>query len=104
MTYHLERHHDDDKDKYAARKSLNEWFNNGVVRIKLTEAPRKEYKVLVGKKGKKKRCRFTIRRKRKERPQQDWDGGNDDREYKRRKRAKSIRNTQKANKTEISPL
>ena len=45
----LEMQHEDDGDEYAARKSLNEWFNNDVVRFKLTEVPRKEYKLLVKK-------------------------------------------------------
>eukprot|EP00957_Ditylum_brightwellii_P122727 9359428-Ditylum_brightwellii.AAC.1 len=67
MTYHLERQHNDNNDGYATRKSLNEWFNNDVDRTKLAEAPRKGYKVLVGKRGKRKRCKFIIRRKRKER-------------------------------------
>eukprot|EP00957_Ditylum_brightwellii_P018792 1412537-Ditylum_brightwellii.AAC.1 len=90
MTYHLEGQHDDSKDGYAARKLLNEWFNNDVVRFKLAEAPRKEYKLLVEKRGKRKRCMSTIRRKRKESSGQDWHGDDedDDREYKRRKRTR----------------
>eukprot|EP00957_Ditylum_brightwellii_P129294 9862902-Ditylum_brightwellii.AAC.1 len=102
-TYHLERQHDDSEDGYAARKSLHGWFNNNVVRIKLAEVPRKEYKLLVAKGEKRKRCRSTIRRKRKERSGQDWDK-DDDREYKRRTRAKRAGNTWKANETEIGPL
>eukprot|EP00957_Ditylum_brightwellii_P072440 5505100-Ditylum_brightwellii.AAC.1 len=31
MTYHLEEQHNDINDGYAARISLNEWFNNDVV-------------------------------------------------------------------------
>eukprot|EP00957_Ditylum_brightwellii_P065732 4986379-Ditylum_brightwellii.AAC.1 len=87
ITYHLERQHDDNEDGYAARKALNEWFNNDVVRIKLAEAPRKEYKLLVAKRRKRERYRSTVRRKRKERSGQDWDGDgdDDDREYKMRK-------------------
>eukprot|EP00957_Ditylum_brightwellii_P064858 4920268-Ditylum_brightwellii.AAC.1 len=67
MAYHLERQHDDNEDEYAAKKSLNERFNNDVVRINLAEAPRKQYKLLVAKRRKMKRCRSMIRRRRKER-------------------------------------
>eukprot|EP00957_Ditylum_brightwellii_P130018 9916376-Ditylum_brightwellii.AAC.1 len=92
MMYHLERQHNDNEDGYAARKSSNDWFNNDVIRTKLVEAPRKEYKLLVGKRGKRKRCRSMIRRKRKERSGRDWHGDDedDDREYKRRKRVKRV--------------
>eukprot|EP00957_Ditylum_brightwellii_P055081 4174831-Ditylum_brightwellii.AAC.1 len=106
MTYHLEKQHTDNEDGYAARNSLNKWFNNDVVRIKLVEAPGKEYKWLVGKRGKRKRCRSMIKRKRKERSRQEWDGDDedDDREYKMREKAKRVGNTQQANETEISLL
>eukprot|EP00957_Ditylum_brightwellii_P099165 7553032-Ditylum_brightwellii.AAC.1 len=65
MTYHLERQHHDNKDRYAVRKSLNEWYNNDVVRIKLAEIPRKEYKLLVAKRRRRKKCRSMIRRMKK---------------------------------------
>eukprot|EP00957_Ditylum_brightwellii_P177895 13550047-Ditylum_brightwellii.AAC.1 len=107
MTYHLEGHHDDSEDGYAARKSLNKRFNNDAVRIKLAEAPRKESNLLVKKRGKRKRYRSMIRRKKKERSGQDWDGDDedeDDREYKRRKRARRVGKTWETNETEISLL
>eukprot|EP00957_Ditylum_brightwellii_P058314 4420853-Ditylum_brightwellii.AAC.1 len=96
----------DSEDEYAARKSLNELFNNDVTRTKLAKASRKEYKLLDGKGGKRKRCRSTIRRKRKGRSERDWDGDDkdDDRKYKGKKRAKRVGNSWKANEPEISPL
>eukprot|EP00957_Ditylum_brightwellii_P067222 5101558-Ditylum_brightwellii.AAC.1 len=80
MMYDSERQHKDNDDGYTARKSLNEWFNKDVTRTKLAEAPRKEYQLLVRKRRKRKRCRSTIRRK------------------------KKVGNTQKANGPEIGPL
>eukprot|EP00957_Ditylum_brightwellii_P041199 3118678-Ditylum_brightwellii.AAC.1 len=82
-----ERQRGDRVDGYEARKSLNEWFNNNIVRIKLLKAPRKEYKLLVVKRGKRKRYKSMIRRKRKERlgRNQDRDDKDDDRKYKKRK-------------------
>eukprot|EP00957_Ditylum_brightwellii_P084548 6429293-Ditylum_brightwellii.AAC.1 len=101
-----ERHHNDKKDRYVARKSSNEWSNNDAVRIKVAEASRKQYKLLVVERRKRKRCRSSIRRKRKERLGQDWDGDDDDddRKYKMRNGAKRVGNTWKANEPEISPL
>eukprot|EP00957_Ditylum_brightwellii_P064739 4913087-Ditylum_brightwellii.AAC.1 len=55
MMYDLERQHEDIEDGYTARKSSNEWFNKDINRTKFAEAPRKEYQLLVGKRGKRKR-------------------------------------------------
>ena len=51
MMYDSERQHKDNDDGYTARKPLNEWFNKDVTRTKLAEAPRKEYQLLVRKRG-----------------------------------------------------
>eukprot|EP00957_Ditylum_brightwellii_P051221 3883195-Ditylum_brightwellii.AAC.1 len=65
MMHDLDMQHKDNEDEYAARKSVNEWFKNDITRTILAKASRKEYKLLAGKGGKKKRYRSVIRRKRK---------------------------------------
>eukprot|EP00957_Ditylum_brightwellii_P003610 273461-Ditylum_brightwellii.AAC.1 len=72
----------------------------------MAKASMKEYKLLVRKGRKRKRCRSTIRRKRKGRSGRDQDGDDEDdgRNFKERKEAKRVGNSKKANEPEISPL